>query len=38
MLNCRMIRLFALFIGLLPCVVCGLLFIVVLSGVLVYGD
>ena len=38
MLNYRMFRLFVLFVGLLLCVVCGLLFIVVLSGALVCGD
>ena len=38
MLNCRMFRLFVLFVGLLLCVVRGLLFVVVLSGARVYGD
>ena len=35
MLNSRMFRLFVFFVDLLLCVVCGLLFVVVLSGVLV---
>ena len=38
LLSCRRFRLFELFVGLLLCVVCELLFVVVLSGVLVYGD
>ena len=36
-LNCRMYRYFVLFVDILPCVVCGLLFVVVFSGVLVCG-
>ena len=38
MLICRIVRLFVLFVDKLLIIVCGLLFVVVLSGLLVCGD